>query len=1013
MMTRTVRPWALLFTLSFFLLASDGFARFNVWEPDNGIALRQGRHVSWVNHFTAEDGDGHFVAVWSDASRGTMDVYAQRFAMDGTPMWSRLKVMADQPYAEQEAKVVRTSDNAWIVSWLDYGEDVDKAGIGRLFLRKINDQGQDLWPAPVGPIEEATSTYISNVGYEGVFLYPSSDGGVLVGSDLGSDIWVQRITGNGDVAWEDAVHPLPNANDRPRILSDGADGLIVLASQFFHQAPSHLLGQHVSAGGELLWGEDGEPLTLLDSGWWGDWDAKSMTDGNWLLAWANVDGDVLIQKMNASAESLWDEGSFVVNTLDDQPYFDHLYPLGDEQFALSWRYDNVTSMQRVDVSGDEPAFSFNPPVALNQYDRLRAVFPVDGSNMLVQIQRSMDNDFDHVLNLLSAGGGTVWSTTIFPYTVPFDYSETLNDVVVSMLQEGTLSMLTGGQVGESDGLLLHQLSLSDGSLMLDTPAELVTGIFRGANGSEMIDTDISLFTVWSDERWGDAHYFQLVDRETGDILTEPGGRDFFPALAGRLPHGINLESALKVTPTLTGGLLALRTERTGIWNNFYIRMQKVSNRGEILWGRDGIVLENLDPNQLGIDFEEVTTFHDGSFLLTYSPYSEVFWTRVSLLKINPDGSPAWDEPIHDLMSGYEQELDYYVSYVEIQPNDDIVLIVNGENFIDNFSHTHKFLLDREGRVLSHFMVETDFYNSSGSQQISMDDGSLVLVYRSDDDILLSRYSADGERVTPEGGVVLCSAYDNVDLEDAFVLYEDSFSLLTEQEDVFHYHRFNFDGEPLIGGAEGVALTAGLRGRRMVGDNNGGAWILGQTDVPGSTDITYLHVNSEGLPARPEYETSPMVLCDAWHYRNIGSPIPDGEGGFILSWEDTRGSLIHHYLINLDVYAMRVNDHDTGVSDEPSEVMPGEFVLYPAYPNPFNPSTSIRFAVPQASQVQLSVYDILGRKVTTLLDNRVESGTHMVSWNGRDDASLPVASGTYFIKLSSQDQTQARRVVLLK
>ncbi len=86
----------------------------------------------------------------------------------------------------------------------------------------------------------------------------------------------------------------------------------------------------------------------------------------------------------------------------------------------------------------------------------------------------------------------------------------------------------------------------------------------------------------------------------------------------------------------------------------------------------------------------------------------------------------------------------------------------------------------------------------------------------------------------------------------------------------------------------------------------------------------------------------------------------------------------------------------------------------SYPNPFNPITTIRFALPNADVVSLAVYDVAGRRVRSLLDSaRKPAGYFEAEWNGTDDSGRPVASGVYFFHLTTSAESLTRKAVLLK
>jgi uncharacterized membrane protein len=85
-----------------------------------------------------------------------------------------------------------------------------------------------------------------------------------------------------------------------------------------------------------------------------------------------------------------------------------------------------------------------------------------------------------------------------------------------------------------------------------------------------------------------------------------------------------------------------------------------------------------------------------------------------------------------------------------------------------------------------------------------------------------------------------------------------------------------------------------------------------------------------------------------------------------------------------------------------------------YPNPFNPSTTIRFEVAERGRVTLRIYNVSGQLVRTLLDDVVEPGVeHLTNWNGRDDRGRAVASGVYFVRLDAAGFAETRKMVLLR
>ena len=93
--------------------------------------------------------------------------------------------------------------------------------------------------------------------------------------------------------------------------------------------------------------------------------------------------------------------------------------------------------------------------------------------------------------------------------------------------------------------------------------------------------------------------------------------------------------------------------------------------------------------------------------------------------------------------------------------------------------------------------------------------------------------------------------------------------------------------------------------------------------------------------------------------------------------------------------------------------PTDFGLRQNFPNPFNPTTIIQYALPKTSQVKVEVYNILGKKVRTLVDDTQEPGYKTINWDGKDDNGCEVSSGVYFCRIQAGDFVKSRKMTLLK
>jgi hypothetical protein len=94
-------------------------------------------------------------------------------------------------------------------------------------------------------------------------------------------------------------------------------------------------------------------------------------------------------------------------------------------------------------------------------------------------------------------------------------------------------------------------------------------------------------------------------------------------------------------------------------------------------------------------------------------------------------------------------------------------------------------------------------------------------------------------------------------------------------------------------------------------------------------------------------------------------------------------------------------------------LPISYGVGPNYPNPFNPSTTIGYQLPEVIEVRLAIYNILGQAVRVLVDERMEAGYHRVAWDGRDAEGTQVSSGVYIYRFEAGPYHKVQKMMLLK
>lgn len=212
--------------------------------------------------------------------------------------------------------------------------------------------------------------------------------------------------------------------------------------------------------------------------------------------------------------------------------------------------------------------------------------------------------------------------------------------------------------------------------------------------------------------------------------------------------------------------------------------------------------------------------------------------------------------------------------------------------------------------------------------------------------------------------------------------------------------------------EGVSKLESLF---FIDENTG--WAVGVNDLLHTVDggETWVSQNPGTNNFKSVHFSDPS---NGWIVGNIGNMLYTDDGG--SSWNSLpaiTGNSFNEVLFldkntgwatGTDVLLKFEGSLVTSVSNEDYLTLPPDFKLEQNYPNPFNPTTIISFQIPAASKVNLEVFDILGRKISTLIDGQLAAGTHQITF----DASH-LASGLYLYRIQTENFTQSKMLTLIK
>ncbi|HEX7078397.1 MAG TPA: FlgD immunoglobulin-like domain containing protein [Candidatus Eisenbacteria bacterium] len=264
-----------------------------------------------------------------------------------------------------------------------------------------------------------------------------------------------------------------------------------------------------------------------------------------------------------------------------------------------------------------------------------------------------------------------------------------------------------------------------------------------------------------------------------------------------------------------------------------------------------------------------------------------------------------------------------------------------------------------------------------------------------------RWTLDGVQMTNAAGQQSTPVLIPDGSAGAIVAWTDS---RVARPDIYA-QRADSAGALLWAPGDGVAVCASDSSqflRTGVSDEQGGAIFAWDDDRSGGDQIYAQSVAPNGTR---RWATPGLLIATASGSRTLTTAVADGYHGALFGWQDFRNGP------TADVYAFRVTSLGTSVEPSRAPAVPAR--LYPARPNPFNPSTAIEFSLDAPSRVSLAVHDIQGRRVRVLADGSFDAGRHTVRWDGADQAGRPCGSGVYFVRLALPQGTRAMAITLVR
>lgn len=422
---------------------------------------------------------------------------------------------------------------------------------------------------------------------------------------------------------------------------------------------------------------------------------------------------------------------------------------------------------------------------------------------------------------------------------------------------------------------------------------------------------------------------------------------------------------------------------------------------------------------------DIVVSQDGGYVIsgTYELIGEAPWEYENwgfLMKTDEDGNILWVVP--DSVEFMETN-GYQVEFTNT--NDGGYLSIGYQWFTYD---SYMIKRDSEGNTEWAIPYNTDI----GVQAIrTLLDGNIVMAGRSDYKAALRKITPEGETlwtqtydvgnsiayslsITSEGGVILTGKI-NEDDNDVLVIKTDANGdsiwcwTTNEHDDDKGKCAIEYADQSIyVGGESDNVRNTGLLWHLDQSGNLIESFSLEQFSLWGVTSI--INCSDDNIVMRGNRLVK--VNCDIEEIWNEPiNPYSTGDKNFIEL--DSGGfvciSRIDH---GSEIALEKTNNTGQIVSINNNEIPFYNFTLN-NYPNPFNPTTTISFSIPEESKVVLSIFNIKGQKIKSLLSDQIPAGEHSIVWNGEDFNGKKVSSGIYLYKLKTENHEETKKMILMK
>ncbi len=1033
------------------------YAEYSLWHPDTGVDLRQEKFYPEHGLSITGNGQGHALVVWLDRSRNAyLDIRAQLVDNQGVTYWQSEGILLSSADAHKlNPTVAYTGEDTWTIVWEQEG---DAPWENDIHIQRITSDGTLQWQDGLVICNAEGYQYIPEI-------IPDGDGGAIIAwcdyrdydhvegnSFYGpSNVYLQRMNSAGESQWTDngicafenySPYTFQNEN-RIKLMGDNAGGAIIGWCDL-----TSLLNW-IDSSGESQWGGSVNRSGMR---------SFTFTPDNKCVVIRGQQGQPnsnMMDVINADGTYSLEDCEFGENRLCNQ-----VFHAGDGEFdddvivSMNSSPPDWTTLvaQRYSIAPQSLVPEWEPDGGMSIFpdlheDTFRPVFLQDPSGGFFHLRTSMyrinagepDTDFYEVLHLQKVGSeGGMWEDSA-GVVIAEDLTNKLT-LALSMMDQEHIGV-AWLETGDKESKIKFQVVTREGEVCCDEPVILNHGVDFAAVTPQVVNSDGNLYVGWKDNRnrTYTVHgsrtipYLQKLNPADGSPLWEANGIPLLDddAYMTEMDHALFCKHYDLVADG-NGGVLAGIINHDGDHQVTDLRVQKVDENGELLFGETGALLDETLPNWPS--YMAMSPHSDGGGYILYQRGSNVDNSTKVLQRFSASGEPLWTtggEPGVPFGNGTCYPVR---SFLHTFDDNAVLAIIADFNPPRAETGYFAYLFDENGEM----QWEEPEYLAESSDST---DPFIAVPTREDEVVFLFFACANNQwaaitskRLTRDGLRYFADGYGIPDI--ALGEIEDpnpnlwkvagcqsgtDFWMLGASANGMTIKKYDYSGITLVYEVD-IPISDGFRQHSanpvLVDDGDGGVYCVWvDRDSTKYSAAQWVHVIAEHETEDSAYVSQPTLISSyvtqqPYHATSWDHPVldavPMADNSLLVAWSGFTPAF--RWYDYESIYAQAYFDTIRTSSVNETDPSASEFTLESAYPNPFNPSTRIAFGLPHAARVTLTVVDILGREVETLINTKVNAGRHEVSW---DASAGSFASGIYFFKLEAGGEVAIRKCFLIK